>query len=162
MPVDFGTVSILEAEPDLASGVDASELDRAANAAWARTGVLRPGSRGPAVASPGQPLGVLLLSGLMTRRMQVAGRGSIELLGAGDLLPPWQLAEIRYASVRVNTRWRVIEPTWIALLDSDFPRRVARWPTITRNLESFTFPDLAPTRATRPGCWESWNGAESP
>jgi len=64
----------------------------------------------------------------------VGERGSVELLGAGDLLRPWHLTDERYASVPIDARWRVIEPTWIALLDSDFPRRVARWPAITGNL----------------------------
>jgi CRP/FNR family cyclic AMP-dependent transcriptional regulator len=131
---DLGKVSILEAEPDLAQGIDASQVGEAGHAAWARTGVLWPGDRPVEAASSAGSLGVLVLTGLLTRRIQLGERRSIELLGGGDLVRPSQTDGKDYATVPINAHWRVIEPTWIAILDQGFPRRVAQWPAITGNL----------------------------
>ncbi|HLH15509.1 MAG TPA: helix-turn-helix domain-containing protein [Solirubrobacteraceae bacterium] len=78
-------------------------------------------------------VGLLVLDGLLLRRVGVDGRFGAELLGAGDLLRPWQ-GEDEPPTLPVTTGWRVIEPARIALLDEQFARRAARYPRVTGGL----------------------------
>ena len=69
-----------------------------------------PGAREPA----DDHLGFLVLDGLIGRRVLVPERGrSLELLGQGDLLRPWQEDAASFSQVS----WTVIEPASIAVLD---------------------------------------------
>jgi hypothetical protein len=76
-------------------------------------------------------LGVLVLTGLLARNVQLAGRTFTELLGVEDLLRPWDdLTDPK--SLRPDVAWTVIEPTRLAVLDHRFADRVAPWlPALT-------------------------------
>ena len=50
-------------------------------------------------------LGLLVLDGLLIRRIELAGRFAAELLGPGDLLRPWQ-EDDEVASVSRTSGWR--------------------------------------------------------
>ena len=81
-------------------------------------------------ASPiNEGIGLLVLAGLLIRRVGIDGRSGAELLGAGDLLRPWQ-GEEEAPTLPLTTGWRVIEPTRIALLDEPFAERAARYPPL--------------------------------
>jgi CRP/FNR family transcriptional regulator, cyclic AMP receptor protein len=124
-------ISVLDVDPDLREGLspDAFEVARQHAVAPALTlpsGELYPG-RWDGVADG--HLGFLVLSGLVTRNVTVLGRTSLELLGIGDLLRPWEeLAADR--SVPYDVSWTVVEPTKIAVLDHRFAQRIARWPEV--------------------------------
>jgi CRP/FNR family transcriptional regulator, cyclic AMP receptor protein len=67
-------------------------------------------------------LGLLVVDGLMLVQV-AAGRAPIGwLVGADDLVRPWEMAEI---SLLTAASWQVISPMRLALLDADFARRVA-------------------------------------
>ena len=74
--------------------------------------------------------GLLLLDGLLLRRVGLDGRFGAELIGAGDLLRPWQ-REDAVVSLRRQWDWRVLKPTRIAVLDLEFAERVVLLPEIT-------------------------------
>jgi CRP-like cAMP-binding protein len=74
-------------------------------------------------------LGLLLLDGLVLRRVELDGRSGGELLARGDVLRPWQ-REDAGASVPRNHGWWVLEPCRIALLDLDFAKRIASYPEL--------------------------------
>ena len=76
-----------------------------------------------------QGLGLLVLKGLLLRRVGLNGRVGAELLGAGDLLRPWQ-REDAVASVPRGSGWEILEPCRIALLDVGFAARTAAFPEI--------------------------------
>jgi CRP-like cAMP-binding protein len=78
-------------------------------------------------------IGVLILEGLVVRQVGVGGRFGAELLGQGDLLRPWQREDIGTTLPRTG-RWRVLSPTRVAELDSDFALRVARYPEVVSTL----------------------------
>lgn len=78
----------------------------------------------------GEAIGLLVLSGLLIRRVGVDDRFGAELLGASDLLRPWQ-GEEDPPTLRVITGWRVIQPARVAILDEAFAKRAARYPTLT-------------------------------
>jgi CRP/FNR family transcriptional regulator, cyclic AMP receptor protein len=80
----------------------------------------------PVVAGPWEPdirvsgLGLLVLAGFVIRRVELAGRHSVELLGPGDLLRPWEVGDEHYAMVPSCASWRIIEPAHLAVLDGRF------------------------------------------
>jgi CRP-like cAMP-binding protein len=84
----------------------------------------------PHAELPDQPpgaIGLLVLDGLLSRRVRLAGRSTVELLGPGDLVAPWQ-DDGQLASVPSQASWRVLEPARLALLDADVAAGLARVP----------------------------------
>ncbi len=79
--------------------------------------------------APDGTIGLLVLSGLMIRRVGIDGRTGAELLGEGDLLRPWQV-ELDDSTLRLSTSWSVVEPTRLAVLDEPFMARLARYPEL--------------------------------
>jgi CRP/FNR family transcriptional regulator, cyclic AMP receptor protein len=75
-------------------------------------------------------IGLLVLDGLLLRRVGVDGRYGAELLGDGDLLRPWQGEDVPVTVPR-TTGWRVLAPTRLAVLDQRVTRRIARYPELT-------------------------------
>jgi CRP-like cAMP-binding protein len=75
-------------------------------------------------------IGLLILRGLIIRRVGIDGRFGAELLGAGDLLRPWEGAEA-YLTMPRTTGWRVLELSRIAVLDGLAAQRFARYPELT-------------------------------
>jgi CRP/FNR family transcriptional regulator, cyclic AMP receptor protein len=80
-------------------------------------------------------VGLLVLDGLLVRRVSLEGRYGAELLSGGDLLRPWQ-EEDSIASVSSSTGWRVLEHARVAVLDLDFSRRIAAYPEIIGQLSA--------------------------
>lgn len=74
-------------------------------------------------------VGLLVLEGLLTRRVGLDGRFGAELLGSGDLLSPWQ-EDDGVATLPYVSDWRVLSPCRVALLDSEFTLRAARYPEV--------------------------------
>lgn len=69
-----------------------------------------------------------MLDGLVTRSICVLGRDCPELLGAGDLLRPWEAAVA--GSDEATSLWRVLQPATIAVLDARFAALLCRCPSI--------------------------------
>jgi CRP/FNR family transcriptional regulator, cyclic AMP receptor protein len=78
-------------------------------------------------------LGLLILDGLVLRRVRLGGRNGAELLGEGDLLQPW-VRQMPYDTLEAEPGWEVLEPARLAILDRRFAARVAPWPEITAAL----------------------------
>ena len=71
-------------------------------------------------------LGALILEGLLSRNVLLAGRSFTELVGPEDLLRPRDdLTDPK--SLRPSVSWIVMEPTRLAILDQEFARRTAPW-----------------------------------
>jgi CRP-like cAMP-binding protein len=77
--------------------------------------------------------GLLVLDGLLLRRVEVAGRHAAELLGPGDLLRPWQ-HEGDSSTLELAWTWRVVAPTRAAVLDQRWSGRAAHWPQLGAEL----------------------------
>jgi CRP-like cAMP-binding protein len=120
---------VLAEDPDLAAAVASAEQSRAKVAAIAPLLTVERGPwEPPAGAHPGD-LGLLVLSGLLSRELEVAGRTFVELRGPEDILRPWDdTAEV--TSVRGEISWTAREATRLAWLDRDFAAAVAPWPEI--------------------------------
>jgi hypothetical protein len=122
-------------EPDLLTGLDPASCDllrRRAHAPklWLEPGPWRPPVRG---AEGGPALGLLVLDGLLLRTVRLQDRDCPELLGAGDLLRPWDTPE-GVSSLAPGTSWEVVVPTTIAVLDGTFAALACRFPAVVDNL----------------------------
>lgn len=124
-------VQLLECDPRLAQGLSAEERAVAAGSLPVQAAMLKKGDWDPG-AGPPEPgyLGHLVCGGLLARRIEVDRGGSVELLGRGDLLRPWQ----EDASSFCRDSWEVLEPTTLVILSPTMARGLARWPAITSNL----------------------------
>ncbi len=76
-------------------------------------------------------LGLLVLDGLLTRQVTVGEATCAELLGGGDVLRPWTEIDSRIASIASESRWQVVVPTRLAVLNARFAYQICRWPGIT-------------------------------
>ena len=77
-------------------------------------------------------IGLLVLDGLLSRTIHFAGLESPELVGAGDLLRPWN--DDQTTSLEFSTEWRVLERATVAVLDGRFARRMCRVPNLMSGL----------------------------
>lgn len=72
--------------------------------------------------------GLLVVRGFLTRGLVVDDRRAAEPIGAGDLIRPWVPDEL--GSISTETRWHVLEPATLAVLDQGFLACAGRWPAI--------------------------------
>lgn len=130
-----GAVAILEADPDLAEGLPESDRLAALRHLVAPSVELPAGSWSPTelAMQPNGSLGILVLGGLLSRQVTLAGRSTGELLGAGDVLRPWEVEEGR-PPVPFDVQWVAHTPARIALLDRRFVAAASRWPTVVEQI----------------------------
>ena len=68
--------------------------------------------------------GLLVLDGVLLRRVGVDGRYGAELLAQGDLLRPWQ-HDGEAGVIPFETAWRIVAPSRLAILDRRWAARMA-------------------------------------
>jgi CRP/FNR family transcriptional regulator, cyclic AMP receptor protein len=125
---------VLEEDSDLADAIAPDERWGAIEHCVAALSVLPRGSwSGEQEGMTPDGIGLLVLSGLLIRRVNVEGGFGAELLGQGDLLRPWQGAGTESSLSRI-IGWRVLEPARLAVLDRDAATRFARYPELTGRL----------------------------
>jgi CRP/FNR family transcriptional regulator, cyclic AMP receptor protein len=133
-PSDVSTCQILREDPELAAAVDPSEREQAvADCVAATIQIARGRWIANGASDVGDGIGLLVLKGLLVRRVGIDGRFGAELLGEGDLLRPWQ-GEDGEATLSRTTGWRVLEPARMAVLDVDAARCLAGYPELTGRL----------------------------
>ena len=76
--------------------------------------------------------GLLIVDGLLAIDTCIAGRTTTELMGDGDLIQPPERHEDEM--VDSETVWRALNPTRLALLDTDFAERMRSWPRVLNAL----------------------------
>jgi hypothetical protein len=77
---------------------------------------------------------LLVLEGLLARRVTLGRFDCTELLGQGDLLRPWNFEGASLASVPSKVTWNVVEPVRLAALDRRFALSVSSWPEVAASL----------------------------
>ena len=129
-----GVCRVLEEDPDLAEAIDPRRRVQAVTECVARTArIARGGWSVPRPDSRPDGIGLLVLEGLLIRRVGIDGRFGAEILGDGDLLRPGPGEHVT-PSLTVTTGWRVLESTRLALLDEAAARRFAAYPELTGRL----------------------------
>jgi hypothetical protein len=77
----------------------------------------------------GGGVGLLMLDGLLIRRVGIIGRFGAELVGEGDLLRPWR-DEQDSPTLPLQSGWAVVNPARVAVLDKSFNAHLARYPEL--------------------------------
>jgi CRP/FNR family transcriptional regulator, cyclic AMP receptor protein len=130
------TVSrILAEDPDLSDGLTGQRLEGAVRDCVAGTCVCRAGPWSPPaeIGDMRFGIGLLILDGLLVRRVGVAGRFGAELLGDGDLTNPFHPHDMGTSLPRTG-KWRVLRDSRMAILDSEFVLRASRYPEVVSAL----------------------------
>jgi CRP/FNR family cyclic AMP-dependent transcriptional regulator len=126
-----GVVRVLEEDVELAERVDPSRIASATQASRARLAIVRPGlwdaTTDAETCSGGH--GLLVLGGLLMRRVEIDRHYGAELLGPGDPLSPQEMTS-EVSTVAIESMWRVVEPLRVALLDRAWSFRMAQHPEI--------------------------------
>jgi CRP/FNR family cyclic AMP-dependent transcriptional regulator len=124
-------VRLLSADPELGERLTPEEHERArqqlvahvlhvASGRWDASTAVEPG---------GSPLGLLIVDGLLLRDLDFGRRSSTEVLGAGDLLRPWD-ADSPVSELPLVARWTVLEQLTIAVLDQRFLQTALHYPAV--------------------------------
>lgn len=134
-PVAQG-IRVLDADPDLGVDLPPDRFEQARQALVARTeGVSRGQWRPDSSTAPesGGGIGMLIVEGIVVRRLSLGHRSCAELLGPGDILRPAQDGDSDLTQP-FSVSWRVIEPLMLAHLDTRFALRCARFPELIGEL----------------------------
>ncbi len=128
-------IRILAEDPDLSDGLTGERLGASIRDCVAETCERPPGPWSPPdeIGDMRFGLGLLIVDGLIARRVGVAGRFGAELLGDGDLLNPFRREDMETSLPR-TAKWRVLRRTRMAILDSAFAVRASRYPEVTSAL----------------------------
>ena len=135
-------VRVLEEDPGLAASLDAAERAVATQHLIAAEMKV---PRGPWTGTHtlGQnrgDLGFLVLDGLIVRETAIGRHTTAELIGAGDLLRPWDHhgEDSPEAPIETRNAWRILQPARFAVLDARFAALCSRMPPVTAELLSRT------------------------
>ena len=125
-------VRVLDVDGDLGGLVPNGELDAARARSVAR--VLKVDRRcwdpaGLCLAVDASWLGLLVVEGLLLRCVCVGSWAACELLSAGDVFRPWD-ADGEGGPLAVTVNWQVLRSGRVAVLDGEFARRMAYWPSV--------------------------------
>jgi CRP/FNR family cyclic AMP-dependent transcriptional regulator len=132
-PASHEFCHVLREDPDLAEAVPAARRALAIEELTARVLRLPTGELPAELSSRAYDgIGLLVIKGMMLRRVGIEGRYGAELLGESDVLRPWQ--EDVSATLNTTTGWLVIEPSRVAVLDEEFARQIVRCPELVGRL----------------------------
>jgi CRP-like cAMP-binding protein len=70
------------------------------------------------------------LEGFVMRRLELAGRRSVELLGRGDFIRTWEVETDAYAQFPAKVTWRALDRVRLAVLDTAFLNWAANHPEV--------------------------------
>jgi CRP/FNR family cyclic AMP-dependent transcriptional regulator len=124
-------VRLLDADPELGERLAPEDRDRARHQLVAEVLRVAPGrwDAAGAVDPATQPLGLLILDGLLLRDLDLGRRASTEVLGTGDVLRPWD-SDSAASDLPFAARWTVLEPLRLGVLDQRFLVGAARYPSV--------------------------------
>ncbi|HET9074527.1 MAG TPA: Crp/Fnr family transcriptional regulator [Solirubrobacteraceae bacterium] len=126
---------ILDVDPDLGDGL--SHVDRAAAERLLTAPVIE-ASRArwdPPFMDPQTSFGLLIIDGMLGRRVRVAGSVATEVLGAGDIIRPWEEPVI-WGVIPPELDWRVFRPARLAILDQHVTTVMGRRPQLVVNFSA--------------------------
>jgi CRP/FNR family cyclic AMP-dependent transcriptional regulator len=124
------SVALLHVDAALRAAVPRDELRFAERVLVVPYRELGPGPWSPErlVGDTARPVAALLLGGLVTHEVMLAGRRNANLLGPGDLFRPWRSVD---TSLPCDERWTASGDAAIAVLDERFMAAARRWPGLS-------------------------------
>jgi CRP-like cAMP-binding protein len=129
VPSRMPTVVVLHEEPDLAEGLDPADRERATRLMRAPVQDLPVGPWEPPEGEPGS-FGLLILDGLMSRTVTLGKAASVEIVGPGDILRPWD-DSFQQTLVPTDSAWEVIDAGAVAVLGRHATMVIGHWPELT-------------------------------
>jgi CRP-like cAMP-binding protein len=127
------TRSLVDLDPDLFAGLGPRELARVREIA-APVVELPAGRWAPNRSTPEAGLGLLVLDGMLTRTVSLGDEVATELLGAGDLIRPWETGGDESAIVPCASGWNVLIPARLAVLGRQVATAAADCPGLVAAL----------------------------
>ena len=126
---------ILADDPELSGGLTGERLENAVRDCVVGTCSCRSGPWSPPdeIGDMRFGVGLLIIGGLIVRRVGVAGRFGAEQLGEGDLMNPFHPHDMGSSLPRTG-KWRVLQDAQMAILDSEFVLRATRYPEVVSAL----------------------------
>jgi hypothetical protein len=127
----LGRVHLIDEDPELIELLDEHERPAAHRALMAPVIEVEPGPWRPRelLTRPEPPFGLLVSQGMVIRDVVVAETTCGELVGPGELLRPWDDFGDR-APTPFEIDWKVVARLRVAILEPDFARLLATWPTL--------------------------------
>ena len=121
---------VLDADPDLAELVPDARRDAARQSSLAAAVEVSRGVWDARLEADRarDGYGLLVLNGLLIRRVGYGGRYGAELLAGGDLLRPWEFDGDD--TIGFETGWRVLVPARMAVLDLGWAERMGQFPRV--------------------------------
>ena len=124
-----GFVHVLYEDPELAEALSPNDARVLREALCAPVIAISEGSWHPPHYDPDRTYGLLMLEGLLGRRVMLGAATAIELLGHGDIVRPWQkLAE---SLIPARVQWRALSNVRMAVLDERVTTLIGRRPELT-------------------------------
>jgi hypothetical protein len=124
--------SVLDEDPELAELVGEGRHEAARAAGTAAVLTIPVGGWNAIADAPHEGrggYGLLVLDGLVVRRVGFDGRWGAELLGPGDLLRPWEGdGDSVSGTLPLEAHWRVMHTLRLAVLDLSWAGRMAAYP----------------------------------
>jgi CRP/FNR family transcriptional regulator, cyclic AMP receptor protein len=121
-------VALLQVDAVLRAAVPERERPLAERAVLVPCHELGPGQwRTDDLRQDDDALAALVVRGLGTRQITIAGRRSAELLGPGDVFRPWASAD---PVIPAESRWASGSGVVVAVLDGRFMAAARRWPQL--------------------------------
>jgi hypothetical protein len=122
-------VQLLKVDPDLGEHMPAEAREHAVESIRARVFRVPKGPWQPPEIDHGAT-GLLLLEGLMVRRLQLGPVSSSEVVGPSDIIRPWE-TELIPSLLQSTADWRVLHDARVALLDGRVTALIGRWPELS-------------------------------
>jgi CRP/FNR family cyclic AMP-dependent transcriptional regulator len=132
---DRQIASLLDLDPDLGQLLEGERLATARRQLRVAVHVLDAGPwevQRLAGTSPDH-IGLLVLDGVLAREVLVSDTVSTELLGPGDVVRPWRMAQ-ESTLLRHAVRWNVLTRSRVGLLDRRFAAQLVGFPEVNAAL----------------------------
>ena len=126
---------ILDLDPDLGSGLNDLEFEQARRTCRANVIHLSPGSWALPCKSPGdrEVFAVVITEGILSRETVLAGRATLELLTAGDVLLPSTISR-DLLPLGADVSLTVLSKLTAIALGPSFLQSATQWPCLMANL----------------------------
>ena len=122
-------VQLLKVDPDLGEHMDPQAREQATEVIRARVFRVPKGQWEPPDIDHGST-GLLLLDGLMVRTLRLGPVSSAEVVGASDIIRPWEKHLIP-SVLPATAEWRVLHEARVALIDGRATALIGRWPELS-------------------------------
>lgn len=128
------TAAVLQADPDLMGAMEEPRRSRAIQDCRAHVLEL-PRGRWEVDCDEldCSGFGLLVLAGILCRRVVQSERYGAELIGPGDLMRPWDQVGA-WTTIPAESTWVALQPSRLAILDEGFTRRAAPYPEVASEM----------------------------